>query len=723
MDYKQEIEKGEALFADGQIDQSEAILKSILKDHPENREVLNNLGVICHFRGNFGKAEGYLLKALSVKEDYQDALLNLVNLYQDTKRWKEAAVQLEKYIAINDQDPDLFNRLGGVYLEMGNTEKARAVLAKSLELNLDQEVVRDSLKALENKREASGIKFSEKPLNILFVQEAPCIRNYKMATALRSRGHRVSLAYTKARLSQMYKSLSDDVYNECIQLKSHPHLWDISKNYDIVHCHNEPDVLTVSALAGDTPVVHDAHDLISLRHPGNENVAFFEGIANRGAAGRVHPTHYQAEEAKRLYGFEGPTLIFHNYVSEADLPKRFLPKLSEQDGQVHIVYEGGTGRNNHRDFSSLFIELDSQGINIHIYPAHYNDELAHLFSEYDNIHYYQPVSPKRIMEEMTQYDFGIIPFNIEKGNKRFLDLSFANKLFEYLAAGLPVITSHLKAYINYFKKNPVGLTFQKAEDIIEAIPNLQRIAKTVDFNQQVYSFEREIGRMEGFYYKLLDDYRRSPDQAAFSGSPVAVAVDTPKPRAENTAEFYDNLYTKGGWNKEYFKHYTETSYYEVWKTVLDWIKACDNPHIVDVGCGPGQFAQMLFDNGFVNYRGIDFSRTAIQMAQSRNPEFAGAFTIDNAVTSTIYNEDYSVAVMLEFLEHVQDDLKIISNIAENTTIIFSVPSFPSASHVRWFDNLESVIARYENQIAIDATQEIKFPQSNNKIFLIKGIKK
>ena len=40
-------------------------------------------------------------------------------------------------------------------------------------------------------------------LNILFVQEWPCIRNYKMATALRGKGHRVSLAYAKAKLSQI----------------------------------------------------------------------------------------------------------------------------------------------------------------------------------------------------------------------------------------------------------------------------------------------------------------------------------------------------------------------------------------------------------------------------------------------------------------------------------------------------------------------------------------
>jgi phenylacetate-coenzyme A ligase PaaK-like adenylate-forming protein/Flp pilus assembly protein TadD/glycosyltransferase involved in cell wall biosynthesis len=511
MYHKAEIKKGEALFADGQIDQAEAIFKSILKDQPDNYEVLNNLGVIHHARGNVREAEDYFLKALTVKEDYSEAILNLSDLYQNENRWEEAATKLEKCIAIDDQDPNLFNQLGLVYLEMGDTEKARIALKKSLDLNPDQDVVRESLSALKGKVEAPTIEITEKPLNILFVQEAPCIRNYKMATALRSRGHRVSLAYTKARLSQMYKGLSDDVYDENIHIANFRQIWDISKNYDIVHCHNEPDILTVAALAGDAPVVHDTHDLISLRANGDPNLSYFEGVANRGAAGRVYSTPYQLEEAKRLYGINGPSLVFYNYASEADLPHNFLPKLSDQDGNVHIVYEGGIGGNGHRDFSSLFVDLANQGIYIHIYPTFYNKDIAQHFSTFEKIHYNTPLSPKEIIEQMTQYDFGIIPFNLEKGNKRFLDSTIANKLFEYLAAGLPVIASPLETYIDYFKKTPVGITFENIQDIIENIPRLKEIAEKTDFSKQIFTYEGEIGRFEQFYREIMGQAARPED--------------------------------------------------------------------------------------------------------------------------------------------------------------------------------------------------------------------
>lgn len=76
------LKQGEALFAEGKIEEAEKCFLSLLEENPENEEVLNNLGVIHHFRGNFMKAEDYLLKALSVKKDYPDVLLNLANLYQ-----------------------------------------------------------------------------------------------------------------------------------------------------------------------------------------------------------------------------------------------------------------------------------------------------------------------------------------------------------------------------------------------------------------------------------------------------------------------------------------------------------------------------------------------------------------------------------------------------------------------------------------------------------------
>ena len=145
------LKQGEALFAEGKIEEAEKCFLYFLKENPEDAEVLNNLGVISHAIGDFNNAEGYLSKALSVKDDHLDALQNLSDLYQSASLWEKAAIQLEKYITIDNQDHNIFNQLATVYLEAGNTQNARSALEKSLELKPDQDIVKESLQELEKR--------------------------------------------------------------------------------------------------------------------------------------------------------------------------------------------------------------------------------------------------------------------------------------------------------------------------------------------------------------------------------------------------------------------------------------------------------------------------------------------------------------------------------------------------------------------------------------------
>lgn len=192
---KNPIKQGEALFAEGKIEEVEKCFLDFLDQNPEDAEAFNNLGVIHHTRGNVQEAEGYFLKAVEAKEDYPDFLLSLSNLYQNAKRWEEGAIQLEKYITIDNQDHNIFNQLGMIYLEMDDTVKALPVLKKSLELNPEQKTVRDALNALKKQNlveMASGDQIREdyshhqiskkelpKTVNLMKEPTAPRIRSQK----------------------------------------------------------------------------------------------------------------------------------------------------------------------------------------------------------------------------------------------------------------------------------------------------------------------------------------------------------------------------------------------------------------------------------------------------------------------------------------------------------------------------------------------------------------
>jgi len=183
-DHKDKIKEGEALFQKGDMNQAEIVFKSILQDYPGDYVSFNNLGVINNTKGNTVLAEEYFRKSISLNGDYLEPIINLACLYQSSKRWSETATLLERSLEIDANNSDIYNQLGIVYLEMNEPEKACSALEGSLKLNPDQPAVNESLDAVRKEISVLGTTTQHTLLNILFVQNFPCIRNYKMVTAL-----------------------------------------------------------------------------------------------------------------------------------------------------------------------------------------------------------------------------------------------------------------------------------------------------------------------------------------------------------------------------------------------------------------------------------------------------------------------------------------------------------------------------------------------------------
>lgn len=85
MSLQGKIKRGEALFGEGKIEQSEKYFLDLLIKTQQNAEILNNLGVIQYYKGNISEAKEYFLKALSQEKDHCDALKNL-NIMSQTEK-------------------------------------------------------------------------------------------------------------------------------------------------------------------------------------------------------------------------------------------------------------------------------------------------------------------------------------------------------------------------------------------------------------------------------------------------------------------------------------------------------------------------------------------------------------------------------------------------------------------------------------------------------------
>jgi len=148
------LEKGEILFSQGKIEEAQECFLEALKESPHSPELLNNIGVTYHAKGDIQHAIEYFLKALEIDSQHLDARINLADAYCGLKEWDKASEHLENCIAYNPNYQDqheLYNRLALVYLESGRVNNAREALRKSLELNPDQPEVKETLDTLGRK--------------------------------------------------------------------------------------------------------------------------------------------------------------------------------------------------------------------------------------------------------------------------------------------------------------------------------------------------------------------------------------------------------------------------------------------------------------------------------------------------------------------------------------------------------------------------------------------
>lgn len=188
---------------------------------------------------------------------------------------------------------------------------------------------------------------------------------------------------------------------------------------------------------------------------------------------------------------------------------------------------------------------------------------------------------------------------------------------------------------------------------------------------------------------------------------------------ETKSEIYDGIYRTGGAGQAYHKHYTQSFYFPCWQRAMRYLYLLDRGiNILEVGCGAGQFANMLFDAGFYNYQGIDYSKEAIKLAQKNNPDHLNSFFIADAFRDPILEEPHDLVIMFEVLEHIQDDLRLLSRLPEGTNILISVPNFMDPTHVRCFKNKEEITARFGKILEIRDIQDVPADKYGRILFYI-----
>jgi len=186
----------------------------------------------------------------------------------------------------------------------------------------------------------------------------------------------------------------------------------------------------------------------------------------------------------------------------------------------------------------------------------------------------------------------------------------------------------------------------------------------------------------------------------------------PEIKKAQTSDTYDSMYAQGGHENVYELPYNHSCYYPLFKKVCEVIKQKKLKNVLEVGCGNGALAQMILGNyPDINYSGFDFSSVAIEKAKSRLKDNADNVSCADATDDESYttSTDYNCIVCLEVLEHIPNDLEVISKWPKGTTCICSVPNFDSTYHERFFTNKDEVTYRYSELLDIEKISRVKKP--------------
>ena len=373
------------------------------------------------------------------------------------------------------------------------------------------EYEKDNLLIPDSNNKITYFRKRKKEKNILFVQNRPCIRTNKIAMLMKQKGYKVYLLYTEAPTVDKSKEY-EEIYNQVFTVWTQAEIVEFvnRSEFDILHCSNAPDCLGALLVNSNKPMVYDCHDMESLQGKNSLAILTLEHIVNTQSEGVIYTSDGVKDIAIKKFGREDKDIFVLENMIMKQLDRKNYSKLSKKDGEIHCVYEGGiNGKdiNSDRYFENIWNKIVAEGIHIHFYSQSDEHYCLELEKKSKYLHYEGNKSTKELVSEMTKYDCGLAVFNVNSSNQVFLETGTANKMYEYINAGLPVLVGNVQSYIDFVNRYNVGMYLDLNSDIYRQIEKACKLKIEDDFLEaHSLTMESKLNELEKFYQKIIDKY-------------------------------------------------------------------------------------------------------------------------------------------------------------------------------------------------------------------------
>jgi len=283
----------------------------------------------------------------------------------------------------------------------------------------------------------------------------------------------------------------------------------LHENTDVFHCHNEPSwfVTAVKSIRPRAKTVLDAHDSMLIRVAPEDETQDRISIDERNnfqlADGMVFASQAMADICRKEYGLDQPHAVVPSYV-----PEEFY-RLDSWKWIGGIVYEGRVdfpdeikeGKElpffSYAEYTGLAKALHEKTIPFYLYTPR-NKDVQETYG--DTAIWKGSYEYGKLIRQIGRHQFGLV------GN---LDEHLAwkhampNKLFEYLAAGLPVIAINADSAGAFIEEHGFGMNVKTVDEIVDRWTEHRKCRANVAKHRLDWSMERHIDKVEKVYKELV----------------------------------------------------------------------------------------------------------------------------------------------------------------------------------------------------------------------------
>ena len=347
-------------------------------------------------------------------------------------------------------------------------------------------------------------------MNILFVTYHTCARAAKEARALERAGHQVIILQNVAASEEiLYATELSSFYRTEADLQARISYF--AEWAEVIHVHNEPNwIVSAAAAARDrscplVPVIFDVHDLDSQRAEGN--IDKDETPAIHASDGFIFPSKSYQIGVQKIYNIGIlPARVIYSMCSRDDIVTDKLPRVNG------LVYEGATvapmanfndrtpGYKAYRDYVGLSKQLTALGIPFHIYGVRKDFQRSYLNAG-AVVHDLHPFPD--MMRQISRYDWGLCG---HLGDHPQWQKAMPNKLFEYIAAGIPVVAINAGEVGEFVERYGLGIKARHIAELIRVVTSKSRdhifyniIRETVEENRHKFVMESQVPEVEALY--------------------------------------------------------------------------------------------------------------------------------------------------------------------------------------------------------------------------------